>query len=243
VAKKKKQKVKIKAKQVKASSSLWPYSLGIFLFAFLLYSNTIKHDYVLDDNIVTRGNKFVEKGFGGIKDIFTHGYLYGFNGQNDQSYRPLVLTNFAIEKALFNNKLDNPGAHHFFNVFWYGIASVMLFLFLLQLFRGESRWLALIITLLFVAHPIHTEVVANIKSRDEILSFFFLTASLYYLLKYARSSKGLELGLSLLCYCFCVLSKDSGLAMFGLVSYNGCFCGGYSFVFFDSNECYGLYHF
>ena len=40
------------------------YLLLLFIFTFLLYGNTIKHDYVLDDDIVTRGNKFVQQGVG-----------------------------------------------------------------------------------------------------------------------------------------------------------------------------------
>ena len=201
------------------SNQFWPYSLIIFLFAFLLYANTISHDYVLDDNIVTRGNQFVQKGFSGIKDIFTHGYLYGFNGKNDQSYRPLVLANFAIEKQLFNSKNDKPSVHHFFNVLFFAISAVCLFLFLFHLFKKENKILPFIITMLFVAHPIHTEVVANIKSRDEILSFIFLCLSLYALLKYLREERSVFLVGSLAAFLGAVLSKDSGLAMLGLVPF------------------------
>ncbi|MEL6924071.1 MAG: tetratricopeptide repeat protein [Bacteroidota bacterium] len=134
-----------------------------------------------------------------------------------------MLTLFALEKHFFNSDFSNPGIHHFFNVLWYGLAAVMLYLFLLALFREQKQLqgpiLPLVITLLFVAHPIHTEVVANIKSRDEILSFFFLTASLYALLRYARKDHLVWLGISLLAFLACVLSKDSGLAMFGLVPF------------------------
>jgi hypothetical protein len=38
--------------------------------------------------------------------------------------------------------------------------------------------------LLFIAHPIHTEVVGNIKSRDELLCFLFSFLSIHFILKY-----------------------------------------------------------
>ena len=92
------------------------YLFAIFIFSFLLYGNTLKHDYVLDDDIVTRGNKLVQQGIEGIPFLIKKGYYYGFNGDNEGAYRPLVSVNFAIEKEFFGN---NPHANHFFNVLFY----------------------------------------------------------------------------------------------------------------------------
>ncbi|MEM6724852.1 MAG: hypothetical protein AAF598_12485, partial [Bacteroidota bacterium] len=151
--------------------------------AFLLYANTLGHDFVLDDDIITRKNSLVQKGFAGIPEIFTHGYLYGFNGMNDQSYRPLVLVNLAIETALFGQKSS---VHHFFNVLLYALSCFFLLAFARRLLGKEGMYWAFGACLLFTAHPIHTEVVANIKSRDEILSFLFVILSLDQLIRYAE---------------------------------------------------------
>lgn len=43
--------------------------------------------------------------------------------------------------------------------------------------------------LLFIAHPVHTEVVANIKSRDEILSLLFSIVACIYFLKFIDEEK------------------------------------------------------
>lgn len=203
---------------VKTTTTPLPYTylLGIFLFGFLLYANTMTHDYVLDDPIITIENQFVQRGFSGLADIFSHGYLYGFNGSNDQSYRPLVLANMAIEKQLFGN---NPTVHHFFNVLIYALSGVFLFLFLRQIFKQKNIWLPLAITALFIAHPIHTEVVANIKGRDELLSFMFAVLSLYALMRHAYTQNALWLYGSVVFYFLCVLSKETGLAVLGLVPF------------------------
>ena len=103
------------------------YTIIIVILTFFLYSNTINHEYVLDDDFVTRKNEFVQKGFSGIKDIITNGYFKGFNNKNNQLYRPIVLINFAIEKDFFGN---NPHVNHFFNILFYAIANVLLFLLL-----------------------------------------------------------------------------------------------------------------
>lgn len=186
----------------------------VMLAAMVLYAVTFGFDFVLDDEIMTRSNAFVNKGIAGIGDIFTHGTLYGFNGTNDQSYRPLMLANFAIEKSLFRG---TAGAYHFFNVFYYALAGGAFYLFLKKALGADSL-IPLLAALFFVAHPIHTEVVANIKSRDELLSFMFVTLSLLYVLKYAQDgNKTKDLVISLVCYLAAALSKETGLAMLGLI--------------------------
>ncbi|MBC7774400.1 MAG: tetratricopeptide repeat protein [Phycisphaerae bacterium] len=182
--------------------------------AVILYAVTFGFEFVLDDEIMTRSNKFVTKGIAGIGDIFTHGTLFGFNGMNDQSYRPLMLANFAVEKSLFGG---TAGAYHFFNVFYFALACGIFYLFLKKAL-GAASLIPLLAALLFVAHPIHTEVVANIKSRDEILSFMFAALSLLYVLKYAQDgNKVKDLVISLVCYLAATLAKETGLAMLGLI--------------------------
>lgn len=159
----------------------WLIIAGLAIFTFVLYGNTIMHDYALDDDIITRQNQFVQEGVHGIGHIFSKGFLYGFNRMNDQSYRPVTLTSVAIEKQIWGN---NPHVHHFFNILWYAITAIFLFLTLTKIFRKYNYVVPLFITLLFIAHPVHTEVVANIKSRDEILSFLFCIIAIYFSIQY-----------------------------------------------------------
>ncbi len=63
--------------------------LFFVVFTFLIYGNSINNEYAIDDNIVVDGVEKVEKGFGGIKEIFTTRYA-GDKEQN-YGYRPLVL--------------------------------------------------------------------------------------------------------------------------------------------------------
>ncbi|MBL0095298.1 MAG: hypothetical protein IPP46_01515 [Bacteroidetes bacterium] len=46
---------------------------GIYFFiaflTFLLYANTLGHNYTVDDSTVIENNKFTVKGFGGLKEI------------------------------------------------------------------------------------------------------------------------------------------------------------------------------
>lgn len=187
-------------------------SIFVFVFAFLLNANTLNHGYVLDDDVVYLKNKDVQAGFSGIKSILNHSFIYGFTGHNDQSYRPIVSILFAIEKQFFGN---NPHTGHFINVLLFALSCVLLFRLMQKLKppsyppeggkivraapslrEGWGGLLPFITALLFAAHPIHTEAVANIKGRDDILNFIFLELSLIFILKYidekAKKSRSSE---------------------------------------------------
>ena len=186
----------------------------LFILSFALYFNTISHDYVLDDIFVTKGNVFVQKGFGGIGEIVTSGYFKGYNNVNNQLYRPVVLITFAAEKAVFGN---DPHVSHFFNVLLYAFSILFLFFLLTRLFSRQQSLFAFLVTLLFLAHPVHTEVVANIKSRDEIIAFIFTLLTLIFMLNYLRDKKSRLLVFSYISCFLCIMTKESGITILAVI--------------------------
>ena len=88
--------------------------------------------------------------------------------------------------------------------------------YLLKKVRGGGD-IAFLVTLLFLIHPIHTEVVANTKSRDEILSFLFITLTLMLALKYADTQKWKWGIIGAFVYLLALLSKEWGVTLIILV--------------------------
>lgn len=109
------------------------------------------------------------------------------------------------------------GMRHINNAIFYGLAACMLFLFLSTVLFRKKPWIALAASLLFLAHPMHTEVVANVKSRDEIFSFFFIIATLFLAHQYARHRNLKYLITTCLAFFCAMLSKEYGVALFALV--------------------------
>jgi tetratricopeptide (TPR) repeat protein len=192
-------------------SKLIGWCLLVFLTGFLLFSNTINHDYVLDDTGAIEQNLNVQAGLKGIPKILTMD-LWEFSDVKLGYYRPLSLITFAIEIEFFGNA---PHISHFNNVLIFALSGVFLFLVLQQIFGKFNEWLPLVATLLFLAHPIHTEVVANIKSRDELLSFLNLFVALFFVLRHIKTKKWWYL-LFVFAFSFLgMLSKETALT--GLV--------------------------
>lgn len=184
----------------------------IFLAAFALYANTLGHGFVLDDGLVITDNPYVQRGFRGIPDILTHDSFFGTLGESANlsggRYRPLSIVMFAAEHALFG---DGPFAHHLINVLLYGLTAIVLLRWSRRTVFAGYPLAALAAVLLFVAHPVHTEVVANIKSRDEILSLLFiiLTLDLHFRETLRISDQLKAAG----CFALALLSKENGIIL------------------------------
>lgn len=181
-------------------------SVLIFVLSFFQYSNTFQNQYAWDDNLVITDNARVQKGIAGIPDLFLK---YNSKYKSDQyGYRPIVLSSFAIDYQLFGL---NPKAGHIINVFWFSLLCVVLYNVLRKIFFRFSELAPLLITMLFLVHPIHVEVVANIKSRDEIFSLLFSLISLFYLMKYQDNLRVKNLVISAAVFLLAFLSKESAV--------------------------------
>jgi protein O-mannosyl-transferase len=168
----------------------------VFVIPVILYINTIKNDYALDDSIVITENNFTKEGISGLKNIF----LLDASSSNLKQkasvieggrYRPLSVASFALEYSIWKN---NPHISHLINVLLYGLLCLLVFItfqIILKFFDHETMAIpiALFSTMLFAMHPIHTEVVANIKGRDEILSLLFSLFSLHLFLIFLEKKK------------------------------------------------------
>ncbi len=179
----------------------------IGVLAVLLYANTLTHEMALDDYSVIVTHSHVQNGLEGIPEILTTNYRNGNGGFNDGLYRPLSLILFAIEKEYFDN---HTGIAHFINVLLYALSAIFLYLGLLKVFE-DNAITVLAICFLFITHPLHTEVVANIKGRDDLLAFFGFSLALWSMMQNIEKKSLKYLSLCLLGYFIALFSKESSV--------------------------------
>ena len=86
------------------------------------------------------------------------------------------------------------------NVLLFALSCFLLFL-LLQRLLWDGIFISFLCALLCAAHPIHTEVVNNIKSADEPPFLFAILASLSAL-RYAKPGSVLSLAFMVIFYFF-----------------------------------------
>ncbi len=185
----------------------------LVVLVIVMYGNSVNYGFTIDDNIFYVKHKSVQKGLEGIPETFTYGSLEKFNGMKGlQPYRPATLTSFAIQKQLFNN---DPGKAHLINVLLYALLVLVLFNLLLKLLPAAHPVFCGLIVLIFAVHPVHTEVVASVKSQDELLSALFALLALSYAATLIKADRYLvKYGiLSIVCFSLALLSKEGAFAM------------------------------
>jgi len=164
----------------------------------------------MDDELVTNKNKRIEGGIKAIPGIWMTRYS---EGKLKFEYRPVVKTTFALEYEFFKG---NPHVSHLINLLLYILTALLLFKVLKKMFPGYHPILHFLTVLLFIAHPVHTEVVASLKNRDEMLSFLGCLLSLFLLLKYADTLKVRYVFLAFISYILAYLSKSSAIVFFAI---------------------------
>jgi protein O-mannosyl-transferase len=186
------------------------------LTSIILYANTFNNGFVLDDFSAIVKNSIVTKGISAIPEIFRTPYLHGFTINPNDLYRPLSLAMFAVEYQVFDG---SPTGSHVINVLLFAGCVILLFLFLDALFERKKTYIAFLAALFFALHPIHTEVVANIKSRDELLCFFFAFLSLLVSVKYVETGKKAHLALGALYYFLSLLAKETSITFLFIIPF------------------------
>lgn len=163
------------------------------------------------------GNRFIE-----VKDSIAElskkpmanaGYINNLLGEKAQ-----------IEAKISESHEDIAMIRHIVSVLLYILSAVLL----LKLLRDyifkyanlkfiHHHDIAFLASLIFLVHPIHTEVVANVKSRDEILSFLFIVLTFIYIFKFEELKKIKSLFFGLLFFFLALLSKEWGITLVVLI--------------------------
>lgn len=170
-------------------------------------------------------------------------------------YRPLSVATFAIEQQFFGTVpkslvdsvmhhtdwgemqahpdqqfLRNMHIRHFFNVLWFTLSVVVLLYFLRYVVFKSDPLIAFLAVMLFTIHPIHTEVVANVKSSDEILSLLFICLTFIFAFKHQEhKEKKWLLYFGLLSYFLAFLSKEYAISLIILLPLSFFLFNKYSF--------------
>ena len=194
----------------------------LFGLSILLYANTLGHGFVLDDEVVLTQNSYVQQGTSGIGKLFSEdtfaGYLKskGVSGQiiTGGRYRPLSLVFFALVVQFLGNSAF---VFHCFNLLLFAGCTLLFYKALRTLSQqySYSIWFSAGAAVLFALHPIHTEVVANIKSADELLSFLFGAGGFLLAVKPSFSIKN-QIVCAVLLLLSC-LAKEIGVVWLALI--------------------------
>lgn len=186
------------------SSNIKAKITHLLLIAFLVgiaYANSLSNRFAVDDRVLFIENTAVHGlSFDNLKKVL-------LSVPNNIEYLPIRDLTYMIDYSIWGL---NPFGYHLSNILYYLFTCIMLYLFLMRLLSNlleEYVAIALFSTLIFIVHPVHVESVAGISQRKDIVSGLFFFLSLYSFLLYKDTERRRFFIISLVFFCFSLLSK------------------------------------
>ncbi|MBN8725277.1 MAG: tetratricopeptide repeat protein [Acidobacteria bacterium] len=179
----------------------------IILVTLITFTNTLLNGFVYDDISIVQNNSSINA-LSKIPNLFLQGY-WGENNRNGL-YRPITVVTYSLNYAI--NGLE-PYGYHLVNIIIHIINSLLVYWIVKH--YSESKLLSIFTALLFSVHPVHSEAVAAIYGRAELLAAMFLLIAWVYYLK-SLTSKYYYI-ISLLSYFLSLFCKESGIVFFGIL--------------------------
>ena len=180
--------------------------LGLLvLLTVLVYAQTLRNEFVYDDKILIAGNKFLQR-IDAIPRLFVTDWWKGVeeeigraveedgrSGTGDRRYRPLAAVTYVLNYVVGG---PAPWGYHLINVLLHAGVSGLLYLLALEL--GWPVGAAVVAAVLFAVHPLHTEAVAWVVGRPELLMALSVLGGLWCEIRGYRATALVVFGLGLL---------------------------------------------
>lgn len=159
----------------------------------------------------TLGERFEE-----VRDsVFTIQQQSGISDIGGQAR--LIGEKSFLEQSIKRANYRIADERHIMQIVWYALSLVIILAFLRRHIFRDNADVAFLTVLLFAIHPIHTEVVANVKSRDEIFSLMFIVLTLDYFFRYDLSKKISDMVWGCVYFFLAFLSKEYAAVLLVLI--------------------------
>lgn len=171
----------------------------LFIVGFITYANSLFNSFVLEDRANILRNPSIQNFFN-IPNLFFH----QVGGQESLGYyRPILFTFYTFIYSIFG---EFTFPYHFVQLLLQ-IGNSILFFILFK--KYINKQIALVISILFLIHPINEETVVWIANLQDVLFVFFGLLSLHLLQRKILSTKNIIL--SNLLVLLSLFSKETGV--------------------------------
>ncbi|XP_037542613.1 protein O-mannosyl-transferase TMTC4 [Nematolebias whitei] len=204
--------------------------VAVALVALLCFMNSYDGEFVFDDSEAIVNNKDL-KPTTPLSNIWSNDF-WGSNlssNSSHKSYRPLTVLTFRLNYLLAGGL--HPIGFHVLNIILHAVISVLMIDMFSILIGGldyddKGRTLnhapktSLLAAIFFAAHPIHTESVAGIVGRADLLcTLFFQFSFLTYCRAFNKGSDSFSLKWVVISLALCavaMLCKEQGITVLGI---------------------------
>lgn len=181
----------------------------IILSSIISYTNIFFNDFVWDDIVFITENQEI-KSISNIPAFFTK--------DSEGTYRPLRSTYYSLIYSIAKTKTF---FYHLNSIILHTIISVLVFLIIKRLLKNKDT--ALIASLIFTVHPIHTGRVTNMTAGFDLPGILLLFLSFYLYILFSESKKKKYFVFSILFFISGLSSSEEAVIVpFLIILYEFC---------------------
>ncbi len=159
----------------------WIVIAVLFVVGLMVYATSFGNEFIWDDAMLIVPNEYI-RSWSYIPQIFSTD-IHHFGLDNSNFYRPLQAISYMIDHTFWEL---NPMGYHISSVLIHianaSLVYMNLFIILGHLDprrRKYIREISLATALIWLVHPIHTQVVTYAAGRADELVVFFMLASIF----------------------------------------------------------------
>lgn len=184
---------------------------AIAFLVIIVYFPTFTGSFILDDRPLIENNSYITEAHsivsylsqedGITDDLDKHNYHTGY-------YRPLVNLTYWMDYSLWGM---NACGFRITNLVLHLLCCMVLFILLVML--AHNRWVAFLTVAVFAIHPVNTESVSWIISRNNILVTLFILLSFYFYIAAWIENNHIIFLISIFFFLCAVLSKEFAIML------------------------------
>lgn len=199
---------------------VWFAGAAVAVLAVAAYVNTLDGGWVWDDASSVLLHRHVQDPSKIGRLFLEDQHAFGMGQGN--FYRPLLSVTFMVDYVLSGGRVPGAGEtagtpppvvspllFHLDSMGWHALAAVLLLALLLRL--GTPLAAALGAAAVFAVHPLHTEAVAYISGRADMMSAALMFAALLLCLSGNGGRRVFAGAAGMVCLAGALLSKESSL--------------------------------
>jgi len=174
--------------------------LLLFIIILINYINIFPNEFAWDDEFFVVNNIHIRE-LKNIPGFFTE-------PSPGSLYRPLRSTFYTINYQIWHL---NVFGYHLNSLILHFLVTVLIFLITINITKKTT--FSFVVSLLFAAHPIHTERVTNITGSYDIYGILFMLLSLFFYIIYIKNKKNNYYIFSIISYLLALFSTEEAITL------------------------------
>lgn len=187
-------------------STLFASILLIVILGFAVYYNSLNGEFLWDDIYLVEKNTYI-RDWAYLPQIFKQDIGAGAEREWTH-YRPLQTITYMADYSLWEL---NPKGYHLTNILLHVLVGLSIFWFV-NILCGNPLT-ALLTSIFYIIHPIHTGAVAYISGRADPLASIFVILCFIFYIKSLHSKSIFSYMFMLLAFPLALLSRENSVIL------------------------------